>query len=139
MFIVIIGSGRTGSLLAGNLSRSGHEIVVVEKRAASFTLLPVDFSGFQIKGDAMENDVLKEARIESADLVIVTTGNDQVNYLVTQMAKENFDVPRVLVRTIDPAVEDMYKNVDRVEIFSQISLLAENIISKIDKEGMRLE
>ena len=132
MFIVIIGSGRTGSLLAGNLSRSGHEVVVVEKDPASFGLLPVDFSGFEIEGDAMENEVLKEAKIESADLIIVTTGDDQINYLITQMAKINFDVPRIMVRTINPDVERMYRNENRIEIFSQISLLADKILSKID-------
>ncbi|MCC3145436.1 NAD-binding protein [Halanaerobium sp. Z-7514] len=132
MFIVIIGSGRTGSLLAGSLSRSGHEVVVVEKDPASFGLLPVDFSGFEIEGDAMENEVLKEAKIESADLIIVTTGDDQINYLITQMAKINFDVPRIMVRTINPDVERMYRNENRIEIFSQISLLADKILSKID-------
>ncbi|ADO77529.1 potassium channel family protein [Halanaerobium praevalens] len=138
MFIVIIGCGRTGSLLAGNLSRSGHEVVVIENNAESFSLLPVDFSGFQIEGDAAENDILKEGKIESADLVIVSTGNDQINYLVSQMAKINFDVPRIMVRTIDPAVEKMYKNENKVESFSQISLLADNMISKIEQEGMSL-
>ena len=137
MFIVIIGCGRTGSLLAGNLSRSGHEVVVIEHDPESFALLPVDFSGFQIEGDAAENDILKEGKIESADLVIVSTGNDQINYLVSQMAKLNFDVPRIMVRTIDPAVEKMYEKDERVEIFSQISLLAENMINKIEREGMR--
>ena len=132
MFIVIIGSGRTGSLLAGSLSRSGHEVVVVEKDPAFFGLLPVDFSGFEIEGDAMENEILKEAKIESADLIIVTTGDDQINYLITQMAKVNFDVPRIMVRTINPDVERMYQNENRIEIFSQISLLADKILSKID-------
>jgi len=137
MFIVIVGCGRTGSLLAGNLSRSGHEVVVIENNPESFAMLPVDFSGFQIEGDAAENDVLREGKIESADLVIISTGNDQINYLVSQMAKLNFDVPRIMVRTIDPAVEKMYEKDERVEIFSQISLLAENMINKIEREGMR--
>lgn len=138
MFILIVGSGRTGSLLAGNLSRSGHEVVVVEQNPASLSMLPVDFSGFQIEGDAMESDVLKEAKIESADLIIVTTGNDQVNYLITQIAKESFDVPRIMVRTINPDVEKMYKNDNRIEIFSQISLLVDNIIKEIAQEGKGL-
>ena len=90
MFIVIVGCGRTGSLLAENLSRSGHEVVVIEHDPESFSSLPVDFSGFQIEGDAAENDILKEGKIESADLVIISTGNDQINYLVAQLAKVNF-------------------------------------------------
>ncbi|ADQ14494.1 potassium channel family protein [Halanaerobium hydrogeniformans] len=132
MFIVIVGCGRTGSLLAGKLSRSGNEVVVIEKNQTSFSNLPVDFSGFEIEGDAAERDVLIEGKIESADLLIVSTGDDQINYLVSQMARVNFDVPRIMVRTIDPAVEKMYENEDRFEIFSQISLLAENMINKIE-------
>lgn len=137
MFIVIIGCGRTGSLLAGELSRSGHEVVIIENNPHSFSSLPVDFSGFKIEGDAAENDVLKEGKIESADLLIVSTGNDQINYLVAQLARVNFDVPRILVRNIDPAVEKMYEKEERFEVFSQISLLAENMIDKIGPEGMR--
>lgn len=137
MFIVIVGCGRTGSLLAGRLSRSGNEVVVIEQNPESFSLLPVDFSGFEIEGDAAENDVLIEAKIESADLLIVSTGNDQINYLVSQLARVNFDVPRIMVRAIDPVVEKMYENEERFEIFSQISLLAENMINKIEREGMR--
>ena len=137
MFIVIVGCGRTGSILAGKLSRSGNEVVVIEQNPESFALLPVDFSGFEIEGDAAESDILVEGKIESADLLIVSTGNDQINYLVSQMARVNFNVPRIMVRTIDPAVEKMYKKEERFEIFSQISLLAENMINKIEREGMR--
>jgi trk system potassium uptake protein TrkA len=43
-----------------------------------------------------------------------------------------------MVRTINPDVEKMYKNDNRIEIFSQISLLVDNIIKEIAQEGTGL-
>jgi len=52
MFIVIIGCGRTGSRLAGHLSSAGHDLVVVDQNEETFQDLPVEFSGFEITGNA---------------------------------------------------------------------------------------
>ncbi len=65
MFIVIIGCGRTGSRLAGHLSSAGHDLVVVDQNEETFQDLPVEFSGFEITGNALVHNTLEEARLES--------------------------------------------------------------------------
>ncbi len=132
MFIVIIGCGRTGSKLAGLLSQEGHDVVVVDKNKDRFNKLPVEYSGFKVEGDTLEHEVLKNAKIETADLIVITTGNDKINYMVTQMAKEIFEVPVIMVRIIDPDKEEMFAELPTVETFSPINLLVDSFIEKID-------
>lgn len=123
MFVVIVGSGRTGSKLAGSLSKMGHDVVIVDKDSDKFSKLPIEYSGFKIEGDALELEVLKNARIDQADVIVVTTDNDKVNYMVTQMARLIFNVPRVLVRVIDPDKGKLFEKDPAVETYSPLSLL----------------
>ena len=133
MYIVIIGSGRTGSKLAGVLSKNGHEVVVIDKDNQKFKKLSIEFSGFTIEGDALEHEILRKAKLEKAELAVVTTDNDKVNYMLAQMAKEIFDVNKILVRVIDPEREKMLVDVDGIETFSPISLLVDAFENRIKK------
>ena len=53
-YIIIIGCGRLGSLLANRLSGLGHRVVVIDRNEAALEKLTAEFSGFQIVGDAVE-------------------------------------------------------------------------------------
>ncbi len=133
MYIVIIGCGRTGSNLAGLLSQKGHDVVVLDKDTYSFNKLPVEYSGFKVEGDTLEHDVLKNAKINTADIIVVTTGDDRINYMVTQMAREIFKVPKVMVRIVDPENTYMFEDLASVETFSPINLLVDSFIKKIER------
>lgn len=108
-YIIIIGCGRLGSYLANRLSRDGHSVVVIDQKEKAFSNLTADFSGFRIQGNAVELAVLKEARIEDADCVLVTATDDNVNLMVGQMAKEVFNVPQVIARVYDLKRERAYQ------------------------------
>ena len=133
MYIVIIGSGRTGSKLAGVLSKNGHEVVVIDKDNQKFKKLSIEFSGFTIEGDALEHEILRKAKLEKAELAVVTTDNDKVNYMLAQMAKNIFNVNKTLVRIIDPEREKMLAGVENIETFSPLSLLVEAFGKRIKK------
>lgn len=107
-YLVIVGCGRVGALLANALSRGGHLVVVVDRNEGAFARLSPDFSGFRIEGDATQLSVLREARLSSADTCIVTTHEDNVNLLVAQVAQKIFAVPHVLARVFDPRREQVY-------------------------------
>ncbi len=77
-YVVIIGGGRVGRAAATALGERGIEHAIVEKvpgraRGTSRVVL----------GDAADLDVLKEAGIEQASSVIVTTHEDDVNVYLT--------------------------------------------------------
>lgn len=108
LYVIIIGCGRLGAHLAASLSGQGHSVVAVDSRNAAFDALTSEFSGFKLEGDATEFAVLKQAKIDRADLVVATTDDDNVNLMVAQIAGKIFNVPRVVARVEDPHKEEIY-------------------------------
>ena len=108
MNILIVGCGKTGSRLANILSHQGHAVSVLDRRASSFNKLDDNFNGFTIAGVPMDLDVLRQAGIESCDVVATVTDDDNVNIMVAQIAKEFFNVNRVVTRILDPSREDVF-------------------------------
>jgi trk system potassium uptake protein TrkA len=108
LFIVIVGCGRLGSHLANRLSRAGHGVVVIDTDERAFGNLSPEYSGFRVEGDATELAVLRQAKVDQADMVIATTRDDNVNLMVAQVARVVFSVPRVLGRVFEPARKPIY-------------------------------
>lgn len=110
LFVIIVGCGRLGSYLANRLSRDGHSVVVIDINESAFDALAAEYSGFRLEGDATELAVLKQAKIDQADLVIATTLDDNVNLMVAQVAQKIFRVPKVIARVLEPKQEEMYRD-----------------------------
>ncbi|MCK8817961.1 TrkA family potassium uptake protein [Natroniella sulfidigena] len=130
MYILIIGCGKTGSYLANLLSKEEENVVVIDKDATSFEELSAEFTGFTVEGDATEIEVLKDAKLAKADSVVVTTDDDNVNAMIAQIASELYQVPKVLVRVLDPQKEVIYKELDVITM-TPTSLLVDKFKDKI--------
>ena len=109
-YIVVVGCGRLGSILACRLSSHGNSVVVIDPYESSFNNLNSEFSGFQIVGDASELAVLRSAKADKADCLLAVTDKDNVNLMVAQIAKNIFQIPTVLARVFDPAREKIYRD-----------------------------
>ncbi len=132
MYIIIVGCGRIGSYLA-NLLQDDHNVVVIDKEADNLERVGDNFNGFSITGDALDLDVLKEAGIEKADAVAVTTSNDNTNIVIAQIAKKVFNVPKVVARVSDIGKAEIYRNlgvdpVNSTSIFA--TLLREKVLER---------
>ena len=109
-YIVVVGCGRLGSILASRLSTQGNSVVVIDPQENSFKNLSSDFSGFQISGDASEIAVLRSAKADKADCLLAVTDKDNINLMVAQVAKNIFEIGIVLARVFDPAREKIYRD-----------------------------
>ena len=109
LYIAVIGCGRLGSILASDLSQQGHEVVVIDRDKSAFARLAIEFSGFSLTGDASEMNLLQAAKLNKAQVAIAVTGKDNLNILVSQLAKNVFHVPVVLTRILDPNKEEIYQ------------------------------
>ncbi|MCF7956656.1 MAG: TrkA family potassium uptake protein [Phycisphaerae bacterium] len=133
LYIVVIGCGRLGSLLANKLSNAGHTFVVVDVNKTAFdALTPDQFSGFIIEGDATEFAVLKQAKIDKADVVIGATHDENVNIMAAQIAKNRFNVPKVFVRILDPEKETFCKAIG-IECVCPTTIAAEKMITSLEQ------
>jgi len=108
MYIIIIGCGRLGSMLAEDLSDAGHDVCIVDREAINLDTLGSGFNGLRIKGVEYDNDILIEAGIKRAEYVIAATPYDNINITVALIAKKIFNVPRIIARINDPKKKRVY-------------------------------
>lgn len=109
MNVVILGCGRVGSGLAKMLSEEGQDVAVIDKNRDSFRRLGTDFKGKTIGGMGIDQDILKKAGIEKADVFVAATNGDNTNAMSSQIAQEIFNVPIVITRIYDPLREQTFK------------------------------
>jgi trk system potassium uptake protein TrkA len=134
MNILIVGLGRTGLYLSEALAETGtHRAVVVESnenraKAASQEKIRV------IWADGCDPSVLEEAGVRNSDLVVATTGDDEDNLVISQLAKFHFGVPRVIARVNNPRNHWLYTKEWGVDV----AVSPTDIITKIIEEEMSL-
>ncbi|HIZ56065.1 MAG TPA: TrkA family potassium uptake protein [Firmicutes bacterium] len=109
MNVLIIGCGKLGTRLATGLTRSGHDVSIIDNDATRFEMLPDDFNGLSIMGNPIDQDVLQSAGIEGCDCVVCVTDEDNVNIMAAQIAREIFGVGKVLARILDPVRAKLYE------------------------------
>lgn len=102
MKIVIIGCGRVGASAADTYDRGGHEVIVLDSRTSAFDRLPSTFAGTAIRGDGTDEDVLRRAGAEGADILLALTEGDNRNVMSAQLAIEALGVGRVIAKVNDP-------------------------------------
>ena len=131
MKVVIMGCGRVGAQLAGLLDTEGHTVTVLDNNADSFRRLPSDFSGTALVGNGLDQEVLKRAGIEEADVFVVVTQGDNRNVMAAQIAQHIFNVPRIICRIYDPLRRELYSTLG-IEAFSPTTIFAQMLKEKLE-------
>ena len=108
MKIVIVGCGRVGGSLAELYDRDGHDVTILDIRTDAFDRLPSTFGGKAIRGDGTDEDVLRRAGTEGADLFLALTEGDNRNVMSAQLAVEALGVGRVVAKINDPLRAEAY-------------------------------
>jgi trk system potassium uptake protein len=108
MFIIIMGCGRVGARVAQMLTKSGHEVTIMDIQSSAFNRLGADFKGQTVLGDATDQEVLKRAGIDRADAFLAATQGDNRNIMASQIAKHVCGVERVVTRIYDPLRSDTF-------------------------------
>jgi len=68
----------------------------------AFERLPSTFGGTAVRGDGTDEDVLRRAGAEGADLLVALTEGDNRNVMSAQLAIEALAIPRVVAKINDP-------------------------------------
>jgi len=116
MFIVIVGAGRVGSSLARAMLQDGHEVSCLDEDAESHARLEVgleksweDSGGQFTVGTGLEIEALEATGIARADAFVAATDGDNTNIIISQIAKQRFNVPTVIARVLDPLRAEWYE------------------------------
>ena len=107
-YTVVVGCGRLGAGIADTLYGEGEDVVVVDKD--SFRKLSSSFGGLSVEGNGMDLDILDSVELKRADTLIAVTDNDNVNIMISQLAKEVFNVRKVIARLSDPQRSCIYQD-----------------------------
>ena len=81
MKILIAGDGKLGEKLSRQLSSEGHEITLVDSNPSVLESSVNRYDVMATAGNCAAMDVLREAGVEKANLLIAATGSDEVNLL----------------------------------------------------------
>ena len=81
MDIVIAGSGKLGTMLTQKLAAEGHSITIIDTNIDVTAELIEVYDIMTVEGNCASMETLREAGITDADLLIVTTGSDELNLL----------------------------------------------------------
>lgn len=109
MNVVVMGSGRVGARVASLLDQHGHRVTVIDTNPDSLRRLGERFGGDTIIGTGIDEDVLRRAGIEDANVFIAVTNGDNRNIMAAQVARTIFNIEHVIVRIYDPVREDTYR------------------------------
>ena len=131
MKVVIMGCGRVGAQLAGLLDAEGYQVTVLDISASSFRRLEPTFGGTALVGNGIDEEMLRRAGIEEADIFVALTQGDNRNVMSAQIAKHIFQVPRVICRIYDPLRQELYDTLG-LEAFSPTTIFAQMVKEKIE-------
>lgn len=129
MYAIIVGCGLVGSRVAAMLSRDGHNVVIIDKSPEAFNRLPQEFDGLTLTGMGFDEEILKQAGIEQADVFAALTDDDNVNIIASSVAKNIFGIKRAIARVFDPSREKTFKALG-LEIVTPTTLGAEQVYSR---------
>lgn len=88
MFIIVVGQGKVGITLSGQLSAEGHDIVTIDSNPQVLSRVQETLDVATLCGNGASAQVLEEAGAAHADLLIACTGGDEVNLLSCMAARK---------------------------------------------------
>jgi trk system potassium uptake protein TrkA len=136
--VVVVGCGRVGSGLAATLESEGHTVAVVDRRERAFRRLPEGFEGRRVVGVGFDRDRLKEAGIEEAGALAAVTNGDNSNIVVARVAREAFQVERVVARIYDYRRAAIYERLG-IPTVATVQWATERVLRRILPDAHAVE
>ncbi len=96
MKIIIVGAGKVGQKLAEQLStEKDNDVTLIDVESALISDIVGQYDVMGISGSGVNVEVLEDAGIKDAKLLIAVTGSDELNLLACLMAKKLGDCQTV--------------------------------------------
>ncbi|MCQ2514698.1 MAG: Trk system potassium transporter TrkA [Ruminococcus sp.] len=141
MKIVIIGCGKVGTSIATELNAEGHNIVVVDTNHNAVRNLSDSLDVMGVEGNGATYEILMEAGVDTADIVIAAAAKDEINIYTCLMAKAA-GAEHTIARVRNPEyTNDLFRVKDQLGLSMAINpeLTAANEISRLLRFSSALE
>ncbi len=130
MRAVIVGCGRVGATMARALDAADHDITIVDLVTRAFDRLPATFRGNAVRGDGTDEDTLRRAGAEGADLFLALTEGDNRNIMAAQLALEALGIHRVYAKINDPVRAQAYAELG-IGTICRTTMMADGLLSAL--------
>jgi trk system potassium uptake protein TrkA len=130
MKVMIIGCGRVGSVLANRLDEGGHQVTVLDRNQQAFRRLSEKFSGERIVGNGLVEEFVRPTLQEKTDILFAMTDKDNINLMIAQRVKRNFQLGRVVAVVHDSILSGLYKELG-VETVCPTDLVIKDILQAV--------
>jgi len=134
MKAVIIGCGRVGAGLADELDRAGWQVLIIDITSTAFDRLPSSFGGQARRGDGTDEDTLREAGAEGADLFLTLTEGDNRNVMAAQLGLESLGARQCVAKINDPVRAEAYAHLG-IAALCRTNLMMTSVLDFIRQEA----
>lgn len=131
MRIVFVGASSVAISTARNLSKQGHDIIIVEKDKAKIEELSEQIDCGFIHGDGTRPDILKEVNTESTEVIFCFTSNDQSNIIASLVAR-SLGFKKVVTKLEDPEFDHIAIELDLESIVVPSRTIARYLADMIE-------
>ncbi len=140
MYVIIVGGGQAGAYLASLLLSRGHQVRIIEERAARLPALVRDLPEHLITiGSGTDPKVLESVNIQKADVLAAVTGADETNLVVSTLARLEYGVPRVVARVNNPKNAWLFTQEMGVDVgLNQADMIAHLVAEELSMGDMML-
>ena len=128
MKAVIVGCGRVGAGLADELDRAGWQVLIIDLVTAAFDRLPSTFGGTALRGDGTDEDTLRRAGAEGADLFLAATEGDNRNVMAAQLGQEALGAVQTVAKINDPVRAEAYAHLG-IATMCRTNLMTDALLS----------
>jgi len=132
MRVMIIGCGRVGAVLANRLDEGGHEVVVLDRQQQAFRRLSEKFSGERIVGNGLVEEFIRPTLEKKTDMLFAMTDKDNVNLLIAQRVRLNFQPVKVIAVVHDSILAGLYKELS-VQTVCPTDLVIKDLLQTIQE------
>ncbi|MBP1911825.1 potassium channel family protein [Thermococcus stetteri] len=130
MYVIIMGAGRVGYLVAKMLEEDGHDVTVIEMDRDRAKELSLMINGLVIEGDATDPKTLEEANIKQADAFAALTGRDDANLLACILAKSLNPNIKTSLRVSNPKNRKIFEEVKDLKKYFDFVISPEEIAAE---------
>jgi trk system potassium uptake protein len=133
----IVGGGVVGTAVANGLHNAGWSIKVIEANRQRAEEIAQNIDGLVLHGDGTDLELLESEQIGAEPVLIAVTSNDEVNLLVSLLAKQE-GVPRIVTRADRATNERLFEKVGIDVVRSAQGAAIGTVVRRINRSSQEL-
>jgi len=135
MYIIIVGAGDIGTPLIDIATKSGNDVVVIERDETRANRAADEFDCLVLHDDATTKDTLNDAGAEQADALVSTTDQDATNVMTCLLAKE-FEISAILSVVHNPEHMNLFRQIGVNTMENPQQLIAEYLYRAVARPAI---